>query len=127
VLGRVHPSNVEYYYLRMLLHHDRGPTSFLDLKTVDDVIHPTFQRACQVLGLLQDESHWNSTLEETALFQSMSNLRELFVTIIAFCHINNLTELWENHKDNMSLDIMQQERLHSGNRDLAITLYILNR
>ncbi|XP_008178800.1 uncharacterized protein LOC103307997 [Acyrthosiphon pisum] len=35
VLGRVytvHSSNVECYYLRMLLHHVRGPTSFLDLK-----------------------------------------------------------------------------------------------
>lgn len=45
VLGRVytvHPSNIKCYYLRMLLHHVRGPTSFLDLKTVDDVIHPTF-------------------------------------------------------------------------------------
>jgi len=108
VLGRVytvHPSNVECYYLRILLHHVRGPTSFLYLKIVDDVIHLTFQRACQALGLLQDESHWNSTLEEAALFQSVSNLRELFVTMIAFCHITNLTELWENHKNNMSLDI----------------------
>jgi hypothetical protein len=74
----------------MLLHHVRGPTSFLDLKTVNDVIHPTFQRACQGLGMLHDESHWNSTLEEAALFQSVSNLRELFVTMIAFCQITNL-------------------------------------
>ncbi|XP_050065240.1 uncharacterized protein LOC126554195 [Aphis gossypii] len=72
VLGQVyiiHPSNVEYYYLRMLLLHVRGPTLFLDLKTVDDVIHPTFQRAGKALDLLQDESHWNSTLEEAALNQ----------------------------------------------------------
>lgn len=128
VLGRVytvHPSNVECYYVRMLLHHVRGTTSFLDLKIVDD--HPTFQRACQELGLLQDESHWNSTLEEAALLQSVSNLRELFVTMIAFCHITNLTELWENHNDNMSLNILQPERNCSGNRDLAVTPYILNK
>ncbi|XP_050060417.1 uncharacterized protein LOC126551362 [Aphis gossypii] len=98
-----------------------------NLKTVDDVIHPTYQRACQVLGLLQDESHWNSTLEEADLFQSVSNLRELFVTMIAFCHIANLTELWEDHKNNMSLDILQQERHRSGNHDLAVTPYILNK
>ncbi|XP_015367105.1 PREDICTED: uncharacterized protein LOC107163966 [Diuraphis noxia] len=62
-----------------------------DLKTVDDVIHRTFQRACKALGLLQDENHWNSTLEEAALFQTVSNLRELFVTMIEFCHISNST------------------------------------
>jgi len=111
----------------MLLYHVRGPTPFLDLKTVDDVIHPTFQRACKAFGLLQDENHWNSTLEEAALFQSVSNLKELFVTMIAFCHITNLTEQWENHKNNMSLDILQQERHRSGNRDLAVTPYILNK
>jgi len=130
VIGRVyivHPSNVECYYLRMLLHYVHGPTSFLDLKTVDDVIHHTFQRSCQALGLLQDESHWNSILEEAALFQSVSNLRELFVTMLAFRHITNLTELWENHKNNMSLDILQQERHRSRNRDLAVTPYILNK
>ncbi|XP_044010203.1 uncharacterized protein LOC122853855 [Aphidius gifuensis] len=130
MLGRVytvHPTNVECYYLRMLLHHVRGPTSFVDLKTVDDVIHPTFQRACQALGLLEDESHWNATLEEAVLFQSASNLRELFVTMIAFCHITNLTELWETHRESMSLDILQQERHRSGNRDFAVTPYILNK
>jgi hypothetical protein len=66
----------------------------------------------------------------------VSNLRELFVTNnfitnkllpIAFCHITNLTELWENHKHNMSLDILQQERRRSGNRDLGVTPYILNK
>jgi hypothetical protein len=47
--------------------------------------------------------------------------------MIAFFYINNLTELWKNHKDNMSLDILQQERHRFGNRDLAVTPYILNK
>ncbi|GBP30124.1 ATP-dependent DNA helicase pif1 [Eumeta japonica] len=34
----VHPSQSECFYLRMLLHHVRGPTSFQYLKTVDGVL-----------------------------------------------------------------------------------------
>lgn len=47
-LGRVytiHPNQSECFYLRMLLHNVKGPTSFNDLKTVDGVLHPTFQAA----------------------------------------------------------------------------------
>lgn len=43
-LGRVysiHPSQSECFYLRILLHHVRGPTSFQDLKTVDGAIKET--------------------------------------------------------------------------------------
>ena len=52
-LGRVytvHPNNTACYYLRMLLHTVPGPESFLDLKTVDNVVCDTFQLACKRLG-----------------------------------------------------------------------------
>jgi len=77
----------------MLLHHVRGPTLFKNLKIVNSVEYPTFQRACQALGLLEDEKHWDDTLTEAALFHSASHLRELFLTLIIFCHISNLNEL----------------------------------
>ncbi|XP_044591470.1 uncharacterized protein LOC123269700 [Cotesia glomerata] len=65
VLGRVytvHPGNAECYYLRLLLHEIRGPTSFNDLKTVEGVEHPTFQATCRALGLLEDDINWDRTL-----------------------------------------------------------------
>ncbi|XP_053596165.1 uncharacterized protein LOC128668037 [Microplitis demolitor] len=60
VLGRVytvHPTNTECYYLRFLLHEVRGPESFTALRTIKDVIYPTFQEACRVMGLLEDDAH----------------------------------------------------------------------
>jgi hypothetical protein len=69
-LGRVytvHPKNQECYYLCILLHEVAGPTSFKDLKTYNGQAHPTFQAACQVRGLLEDDSHWDATLVEASV------------------------------------------------------------
>ncbi|XP_063920741.1 uncharacterized protein LOC135135573 [Zophobas morio] len=77
-LGRVytvHPNNAECYYLRLLLHQVRGPTSFSDLKTTDGVVYPTYQSSCKALGLLVDDKHWNATMEEAALTDSPFKLR----------------------------------------------------
>lgn len=41
----------ELFFLRMLLHHIRGPKCYEDLRTVEGVEHPSFQKACVALGL----------------------------------------------------------------------------
>ncbi|KAL4098443.1 hypothetical protein QTP88_023051 [Uroleucon formosanum] len=84
-LGRVytiHPHNTECYYLHMLLHEIREPTYFSDLKTVNGILHNTFQSACNVLGLLEDDNHWNNTLNEASLSDSSTKLRELFTVML---------------------------------------------
>ena len=50
------PHQSELYYLRLLLHHRSGATSFDDLKTLDGETLPTFQAACLKLGLLEDDN-----------------------------------------------------------------------
>ncbi|KMQ85421.1 dna helicase, partial [Lasius niger] len=80
----VHPNNTECYYLRLLLQEVRGPTFFSDLKTVNGVLHPTFQFACKALGLLEDDKHWDAAIEEAALCNSPLKIRELFTVIIVF-------------------------------------------
>lgn len=68
-LGRVytvHPSNAECFYLRMLLHEVRGPTSFQTIKTIDGEVCETYREACFKLGLLENDQHWNTTLTEAS-------------------------------------------------------------
>ncbi|XP_030762665.1 ATP-dependent DNA helicase RRM3-like [Sitophilus oryzae] len=111
VLGRVytiHPNNTECYHLRLLLHVVRGPTCFEDLKTVNGVLHPTFQSACKALGLHEDDSHWDTTLEEAALCDSPLKLRELFTVMLIFCQLSDPLSLWEKFKDSFSEDIKRQ-------------------
>ncbi|XP_071575058.1 uncharacterized protein [Temnothorax nylanderi] len=111
VLGRVytiHPNNTECYYLRLLLHEIRGPMSFLDLRTVNGVLCPTFQSTCKALGLLEDDKQWDNTLEEAVLCDSSLKLRELFTVMLAFCQLSEPLSLWEKYKDSFSEDIMRQ-------------------
>ncbi|XP_048497985.1 uncharacterized protein LOC125496539 [Beta vulgaris subsp. vulgaris] len=56
IVGRlifVVPVDGERYFLRLLLAHVRGPTSFDDLQTVDGYLCATFQEAALKLGLLE--------------------------------------------------------------------------
>ncbi|KIH53763.1 hypothetical protein ANCDUO_16097, partial [Ancylostoma duodenale] len=75
-LGRVytvHPNNDECYYLRLLLHTVRGPTSFTDLKTVDGEVCETYREACQRRGLLENDQHWDTTLAKAYKCISISS------------------------------------------------------
>ena len=76
-LGRVyavHLNNSECFYLRMLLHIVKGPTSFARLRTVEGVTHDTFQGACKSVGLLEDDSQWENTLSEAGVSNTPQSL-----------------------------------------------------
>jgi len=61
-IGRVYRANPiegERFYLRLLLHHVTGCTSFQDVRTLSDgTICPTFKEAAIQRGLLLDDSEW---------------------------------------------------------------------
>jgi hypothetical protein len=43
-----HPSNTQRFYLRLLLHNIKGPTSYEALKIINNTVHPTYQSACKL-------------------------------------------------------------------------------
>lgn len=117
-LGRVytvHPNNSECFYLRLLLHTVRGPTSYQSIRTVDGHICATFHEACQKRGILENDGHWNDTLNEAATIPSARMLRNLFAIILTTCSPSNPRQLWENHKASMSEDILHQARQTAKN------------
>lgn len=61
--------------IRVLLHTDRGPTSFEDSRIVHNHICGTFRGASQRQGLVEDDTHWNETLVGPAESQSAPRLR----------------------------------------------------
>jgi hypothetical protein len=55
-VGRIvsaHPEEGERYYLRVLLNHVRGATSFESLRTYDGNVYPTFREAAEKGVLLR--------------------------------------------------------------------------
>lgn len=43
------------------------------------VVHPSYQYACQALGLLEDDTHWDRTLEDATVFDSPQKIRQLLL------------------------------------------------
>jgi hypothetical protein len=84
-IGRIvsaHPAKGERFYLRLLLNHVTGATSYADLRTVDGDTLPSFREAAQRRGLLEADDTIDECLNEAAIYQMPSALRRLFATIL---------------------------------------------
>jgi len=128
-LGRVytvHPNNFECFFLRLLLHTVRGPNSFEDLRTVNGQIYATFREACQIRGLLEDDTHWNATMLEAATAQSPARLCNLFAILLTTCGPSNPGQLWESYQESLAEDILMQARRQNPGMDLVYTSDMFN-
>jgi hypothetical protein len=82
VIGRmymVQPSAGELYYLRLLLLHVPGVTSFAELRTVNGQQFATFKEAAAALGLLEDDQEWVWFLLMLCLFYFIFIFLFLFI------------------------------------------------
>jgi ATP-dependent DNA helicase PIF1 len=51
-----------------------GATSYEDLKTVDGVIQPSFRKAAEKRGLIEEDSSLDECLSEAAMYQMALSL-----------------------------------------------------
>ncbi|XP_027181675.1 uncharacterized protein LOC113780054 [Coffea eugenioides] len=80
VIGRVntaHSIEGERYYRRMLLMHVRKPTSFDDLKSVDDYRASSYKEVVEVRGLLQVDNGFDECLSEALVYNMPSSLKQI--------------------------------------------------
>ena|SRR5271154_5566813 len=61
-------------------------------------------------GLLDSDEQWDRSLAEAALWQTGSQLRELFVCILLHCQPANPLQLWTDHAQSLSDDCRHQLR-----------------
>jgi hypothetical protein len=104
----------ERYYLRMLLTAVRGPRSFTDIQTINGITYPTFQDACIVLGLLEDDKEWIDCFMEAVLFSSGKALRMLFVTALLYGNVTDPLSLWIRFRQHICDDLthrLQQQQI----------------
>jgi hypothetical protein len=115
-----HSTSGERYYLRMLLNCVKGATSYEHLRTVDGREHDTFEDACIAMGLLVDDNEWHQALEEAGVWASGRQLCDMFASMLMFCEVTNLRQLWDAHWESLSDDIETMTRCKRV--DLTITL-----
>ena len=100
----------ELYFLRMLLYHKVGATSFQDMRTFEGEVQATYQEVCKKMGLLDDENEIDQVMEEAASMCFGSQLRYLFTAILIFIRPSNPLTFWQHHTVSLCQDLMH----HAG-------------
>ncbi|KAG2779372.1 hypothetical protein PC116_g2606 [Phytophthora cactorum] len=117
-LGRmihVSPRDMQRFYMRVLLCHRKGPTSFENLRTVDGVTYDSYREAALHAGYHKNDSEWVACMTEASQFRMPYQLRQLFATIIVYYQVVEVGALWERFYDDLSLDFGYKYRSLEGN------------
>ncbi|KAG3112923.1 hypothetical protein PI125_g7775 [Phytophthora idaei] len=110
----VPPRDMQRFYMRVLLCHRKGPTSFENLRTVDGVTHDSYREAALHAGYLEDDSECVACMTEASQFRMPYQLRQLFATIIVCSQVVEVGALWERFFDDLSLDFGYKYRSLEG-------------
>ncbi|CAN0874975.1 ATP-dependent DNA helicase PIF1 [Linum grandiflorum] len=111
VIGRIYsipPRAGETFYLRMLLTKIPGAVSFEHLRTVNGILYPDYQRACQALGLLATDDEWNDVMAEVSHWGMPPIIRSTFVSLLMFCSVASPTTLFEQWWPSMADDFRRR-------------------
>ncbi|GBM31755.1 hypothetical protein AVEN_56873-1 [Araneus ventricosus] len=115
----VNVKDAERFYLRMLLLHVPGATSFKFLQTVDNVIYDTFKQAAFHRHLLNSDEVWDHCFHDASTNQMPMQLRQIFAFILCFCNPTNVLELWNKYSIDMYLDYMHNN-IEAASWNLAL-------
>uniref|UniRef100_A0A0D3E8D8 ATP-dependent DNA helicase n=1 Tax=Brassica oleracea var. oleracea TaxID=109376 RepID=A0A0D3E8D8_BRAOL len=116
----VHPSASERYYLRILINKIKGPRSYDELKTFNDVKYPDFKSVCHARGYLDNDVEWHESMSEGARTASPFQIRDMFVTFLNNCFVASLKKLWEHSWKSMSENILHKRQRLLGHTNLEL-------
>ncbi|XP_024015209.1 uncharacterized protein LOC112088923 [Eutrema salsugineum] len=111
----------QLYYLRVLLNRHKCPKGFDDLKTVDGVLHSTYNYACYALGLLDDDREYIDGINEASMWGSGDFLRKLFCVMLLTDSLINPFGVWEETWNMLSDDILYRRRSIENNPELDLS------
>ena len=103
------PSDPQRFALGLLLLHQRGVTSFEDLRTVDGLLYDTFTDAARAMGLLEDYAEYRRCLQEASIMNMPSQMRQLFATLMVFQTPSDMRTLFEEFKEAMCEDYIRHD------------------
>ncbi|KAF1859858.1 hypothetical protein Lal_00028041 [Lupinus albus] len=117
----VPPSIGELFYLRMMLNSIKGPCNYEDIRTVNNVIYPTFRETCFAMGFLEDDREYIEAIKEADEWGSGYYLRKLFVTMLTSNSINRPKHVWQQTWKLLVDGILYEQRRLSNMQNLQLT------
>ena len=113
----IRPSQGELFYLRAILQ-SRPALSFINTRTVNGVIHQTFQEAAIALGLFADQNEAQYAIDEAlATLATPRQLRLLFIHLLVNDCVPTPIDIWTKYQQHMVCDFTLQLGF---NTDLAL-------
>ncbi|GKD72870.1 putative DNA helicase Pif1-like protein, partial [Tanacetum coccineum] len=130
-IGRIHyvpPSIGEAYYLRVLLHKQKGPEDWDKIKEVNDIVHPTYRDACYAMGLLDDDREYIDAIEEANSWACGEYVRKVFERLLTSNTVSRPDHVWNETWRLMCDDIEyeQRELLNYPGNYVSNTYFTLN-
>jgi len=111
----VPPSTGELFYLRRMLIVVKGPLCYQDIRTVKNIVYPTFRDACEASRFLANDNKYIGAIKEAKDWGSGHFLRKLFVTMLFSDNLNNPNQVWKKTSNWLSDGILFRERLIANN------------
>lgn len=103
-IGRIYfvlPNAGEKYFLRLLLQHQKGCTSFESIRTHQGIVYDSFKNAAEAIGLLESANEVRDCLTEAASFQMPAQFRSLFATLLLYGNPSNAGDLFSEFVANL--------------------------
>ena len=107
----VDPKKKELFYLRMLLQHVRGATSFENIRKVNGIQYDNNEKACRALGLIPNDEIYFTMMEEVSKLNFPNQLRQFFVSLCVSNDCVPVNEIWEKFATELSADFLNRLNL----------------
>ena len=78
----------------------------------------TYKHACQLEGLLADDSLWRATMLDGVGTMRPAQLRDLFVSILLYSEVGQARALWDEFRDDLSADFARRRGDEAGLNEL---------
>ena len=88
-------STGDFFYLRMMLSSAKGPQSYKDIRTVENMVYGTFREACFAKGFLGNDQEFIGALREANTWGSPHFLRKLFVKLLFMNTMDRPQYVWQ--------------------------------
>jgi len=93
----------------------KGPLCSEDIRTVNNILYPTFRDACEASGFLADDNEYIEAITEAKDWGYGHFLRKLFVTMLVCDSLNKPDQVWEKTWHWLSDGILHREKITAAN------------